>query len=213
MDRKEADSASPRGRQRENQRERLILAAETRIATSGVASLRARDLAGDIGVALGSIYNLVTDIDELILIVGSRTLTKLDAALGEAATAHAMANPAGAIERLIAIAHRYRAFASQHRFLWRALFEFRLAEGRDVPDWVSADLKHIFRNIVEPLNTLMPWAEAEKRALMAHTLFCAVHGVVSLGLQGKMVAVPAEVVDQEVEQLLRLTCAGLLQEG
>ncbi len=213
MDRKEVETSSSRGHQREKQREQLILAAESRIANSGVASLRARDLAGDIGVALGSIYNLVADLDELILIVGSRTLARLDAALGEAAAAHDASKRDGAIERLIAIAHRYRAFASEHRFLWRALFEFQLAEGREVPDWVSADLKHIFRNIVEPLGTLMPRAQPEQRALMAHTLFCAVHGVVSLGLQGKMVAVPAEIVDTEVERLLRLTCAGLLQEG
>ena len=60
---------------REKFRESLILAAEKSIAAKGLAGLKTRDLARDIGVANGAVYNLVEDMDELILRVGSRTLS------------------------------------------------------------------------------------------------------------------------------------------
>src|ERR1700755_937366 len=66
---------------REKLREFLILAAEKGISARGLAGLKTRDLARDIGVANGAVYNLVADVDELILRVGSRTLERLDAAL------------------------------------------------------------------------------------------------------------------------------------
>src|SRR6187455_2738824 len=73
-------------------RESLILAGERRIATGGLAGLKTRDLARDIGVANGAVYNLVEDMDELILRVGSHTLGRLDAAL-TAAEAQGPASP------------------------------------------------------------------------------------------------------------------------
>src|SRR6201987_211563 len=59
---------------REKQRGELILAAERAIAQKGLAGLTTRDLAREIGCANGAVYNLVEDVDELILRVGSRTL-------------------------------------------------------------------------------------------------------------------------------------------
>ena len=60
-------------------REDLIHAAERAIAGGGLGALKTRELAREIGVANGAVYNLVDDVDELILRVGSRTLARLDA--------------------------------------------------------------------------------------------------------------------------------------
>src|SRR5260370_31952146 len=62
-------------------RESLIEAAERSLAAGGLAGLKTRELAREIGCANGAVYNLVDDMDELILLVGSRTLARLDAAL------------------------------------------------------------------------------------------------------------------------------------
>src|SRR3954462_7039957 len=65
-------------------REDLIAAAERAIASAGLAGVKTRELAREIGVANGAVYNLVEDVDELILRVGSRTLARLDASLSAA---------------------------------------------------------------------------------------------------------------------------------
>ncbi len=41
------------------------------MAAGGLAGLKTRELAREIGVANGAVYNLVEDMDELILRVGS----------------------------------------------------------------------------------------------------------------------------------------------
>src|SRR5215471_21823041 len=102
---------------REKQRAELILAAERMIADKGLAGLKTRDLAREIGCANGAVYNLVADVDELILRVGSRTLARLDQAL----TAAEAADDPSAQATLIRIAVAYCDFAAENLELWRAL--------------------------------------------------------------------------------------------
>src|SRR5215510_4482851 len=96
-------------------REELILAAERSMAAGGLAGLKTRDLAREIGCANGAVYNLVADVDELILRVGSRTLARLDVALTAAESASAPAPQ----ETLVRIAIAYCDFAAENLELWR----------------------------------------------------------------------------------------------
>src|SRR5262249_42832316 len=99
-------------------REALIEAAERAIAVKGLSGLRTRDLADEIGIANGGVYNLVEDLDELILRVGSRTLARLDASL----TLAEISGPAAPREMLVRIAVAYCDFAAENLELWRGLF-------------------------------------------------------------------------------------------
>src|ERR1051325_5211016 len=103
-------------------REELILAAERSISAGGLAGLKTRDLAREIGCANGAVYNLVADMDELILRVGSRTLLRLDQALSAAEGA----GEPSPQETLVRIALAYCDFAAENLQLWRALFEHRM---------------------------------------------------------------------------------------
>src|SRR3954465_10163037 len=111
-------------------REELILAAERSIAAGGLAGLKTGELARDIGVANGAVYNLVEDMDELILRVGSRTLARLDASLS-AADAQGPTSPR---DSLVGIGVASCDFAAENLELWRALFEQRMPPAKPVPD-------------------------------------------------------------------------------
>src|SRR6202163_4412754 len=91
-------------------RESLIEAAERSIAAGGLAALKTRELAREIGCANGAVYNLVEDMDELILLVGSRTLARLDALLTDAEGNGA----ASSVETLVRIALAYCDFAADN---------------------------------------------------------------------------------------------------
>lgn len=194
---------------REQQRIQLIDAAERAIAERGLAGLKARELAREIGCALGAIYNLVADMDELILRVGSRTLTRLDEALSAAESEGAPASADAAADTLVAVALAYCAFARDNLQLWRVLFEHRMAEGAVVPDWAVSEQMTLFRHILEPLGVLLPDRAEPERMLMSRTLFSAVHGVVAIGLEEKLIAVPRRDLDRQIEGLVRLVCRGL----
>jgi AcrR family transcriptional regulator len=183
-------------------RTRLIAAAETEIADKGLLGLKARDVTQRAGCALGAIYNAVADLDELILRVNSRTLERLGAAL-------APASGAGGPEAVtLALADAYAVFALQNRRLWSALFEHRLPDGVEMPDWHRQEHEVLIARIVEPLHRLRPdLPEADVR-LRVRTLFGAVHGVVHLALQGRLVGVPEPMLRQEVAALVGALVTG-----
>jgi AcrR family transcriptional regulator len=197
---------------RESQRRALIVEAERAIAAHGPGALKARELAAEVGVSLGAIYNLVEDLDELALRVDSRTLARLDAALGaaaEQATRAAAPGREAASRHLVAIALAYRRFADENANLWRALFDFQRHEGRPPPDWAAGEQMALFRHIKEPLNALMPQADEAARLATSATLFSAVHGVVWLAYQKRLVAVPLDKLDSEIERLVSAIADGL----
>ncbi|TMK51619.1 MAG: TetR/AcrR family transcriptional regulator [Alphaproteobacteria bacterium] len=190
---------------REKLREALILAAERGIEAGGLTGLKTRELAREIGVANGAVYNLVEDMDELILRVGSRTLARLDAALSEAESR----GPAVPADMLVRIALAYCDFAAENLQLWRALFEHRMAPGKDLPEWAIGEQMNMFRHIHRPLAVLYPKRSAEELSVTARSMFSAVHGMVALGLEQKLIAVPLEALRSEVATIVTAMVTGL----
>jgi AcrR family transcriptional regulator len=194
--------------QRDDLRTRLIDAAERRIAVQGLAGLKAREVTGDAGCALGALYNAFDDLDELILHVSSRTLRRLGVALAASQTE---TDPPDAA--MAALARAYVTFALENRNLWSALFKHWLPDGRDVPDWHLADHAALIDRIIGPLAALRPDLGADMLRLRARTLFAAVHGVVQLALEGRFVGAPPERIASEVEALVRAMTRGLADAG
>ena len=186
-------------------RDALILAAEESIAKGGLAALKTRDLAQRIGVANGAVYNLVEDVDELILRVGSRTLARLDAAL----TAAESDGPATPVDVLVRIAVAYCDFAAENLELWRALFEHRMTRGKPIPEWAVEEQMNLFRHIYHPLAALFPTRSAAELGVTARSLFSAVHGMVALGLEQKLIAVPVDALRREIATIVRAMVSGL----
>jgi len=193
---------------RKKQREELLTVAESMIAAKGLAGLKTRDLAQRIGVANGAVYNLVEDVDELVLRVGSRTLARLDAAV----TAVEAAGDASPVDKLSRIALAYCDFAAENTGLWRALFEHRMQPGKDVPEWSIAEQKELFQHIHGPLVALFPKRSAVELDVLARSLFSAVHGIVALGLEQKFVAVPLDVLRREIARIVRAVVNGIVLE-
>jgi AcrR family transcriptional regulator len=194
---------------RETLRDSLIEAAQRSIAASGLAGLKSRELARDIGCSNGAVYNLVEDMDELILLVGSRTLRRLDAALTEAERD----DPASPRAVLVRIALAYCDFAAENTELWRALFEHRMTLGRPVPDWAIDEQMALFRHIYRPLAMLLPTRSAAELSLTARSLFSAVHGMVALGLEQKLIAVPIGALRKEIAVIVRAVVDGLTHDA
>ena len=156
-----------------------------------LSGLKSRDLAREIGVANGAVYNLVEDMDELILRVGSRTL----------GTARRRAHLRGKRRPRLACARRWCASRSPiaispqkisncgarcSNTAWRRASLFR--NGR------SSEQMNLFRHIYHPLAALFPKRTPAELGVMARSLFSAVHGMVLLGLEQKLIAVPIEAL-------------------
>lgn len=188
---------------KEKLRAALVDAAEQVVAERGLSALRARDLAASVGRALGALYTVFPDLDALVLEVNRRTLALFDAHAGKAGGEGAPA------EALVALALAYLDFAAAHRLRWRALFQHRMADERAPPDWYVAEQARLFRHVEAPLARLRPDLPDDERALLARTLFSAVHGMVGLGLDEKLVSLPAPVLRAQVEIVVAAMARGL----
>ncbi|MEM8651977.1 MAG: TetR-like C-terminal domain-containing protein [Pseudomonadota bacterium] len=182
----------------------LLKAAHDRIAESGLEHLRARDITADAGCALGGLYNAYKDLDNLVLHVNSITLGRLGNEL--AATAKANNDP---LQRLVELARGYLAFACDNLNQWSALFDHRMPDGQEVPDWHLAEHAVLFEHIVEPLIMIDPDLTENEVATLSRSLFAAVHGIISVCLQERFIAVPREELDRQVTEFVNIMVRGI----
>jgi len=193
-------------------RDALIEAAGRAIEKEGLRGLRARDLAIEVGCAVGAIYNVFADLDDLIFAVNALTLEQLEATLTVAS--HDGADPrGGAIRTLVHLGLAYTDYAAAHTLRWRALFDHRLPEGRDIPTWYRANLHRLFDYIEQPLRSLAPSLANAQRALLARSLFSAVHGIVLIGLEEKLQSIPLGVLREQVTAMIEAFARGLATAG
>lgn len=177
-------------RRRANLRDALIEAAEMTIAAGGLRQLRARQLAFEVGCAVGAIYNVVSDIDDLILAVNERTLQLLEDELSKPVVGLPTTSQSEpAIEKLVQLALGYLNFAADHGPRWRAIFEHTMTAGGEIPDWYRARQRRLFGFLDPPLSELQPQLSPSQRRGIARSLFSAVHGIVALGLDEKIEAI------------------------
>ena len=185
-------------------REQLTDVAERTIAEKGLAALKARDLAREAGCAVGTIYNVFEHLDELVLCVGSRTLALLEATLQP--VRHSSAEEA--VDEIVRLALAYLEFAAVHTVRWRALFEHRMSEARPLPEWFVEQQHRLFTQVERPLAALLPELDRDARRILARTVFSAVHGIVALGLEEKLVSLPSPDLDRQLAAAVRAIAAG-----
>jgi AcrR family transcriptional regulator len=184
----------------------LVAAAERNIAAEGVSAVKARALAEAAGCSVGAIYNVVADLDALILEANARTLAAIDATLRAAASGAAAADPAA---RLCALAIAYLDEAARHTSQWSALFAHRMSGGNPVPDWYLAQQAAMFTHVEAPLAQLRPDMPVPDLELLARSLFSAVHGMVSLGLSGTLTALPLDIQRSQLRIVTMAIVRGL----
>jgi AcrR family transcriptional regulator len=191
-------------------REALLQAATRAIAEKGYAALRARDLAHEVGCAVGSIYNVFPDIDALILAVKAQMIDALETTLIGRLGAFQPGPPETARARFLALAREYVDFSHANWRLWSQVFE-HVAQVSPAYDAYMLRLDAILTNIEMPLQALLPDLDPQRRRLMARAMFASVHGVVSLGLGGKLGAISLEALHWQVQTLLAATLQGMMR--
>ncbi len=180
-------------------RNKLIDIAETWIAEDGMDRIKARPLAAEAGCAIGAIYNVFGDLNDLVMEVNSRTFAKLGRDVGEKGNDPNLPP----VEALTRLALAYLTFARENPKAWRTLFDLRLSDDMNVPEWYLDELKQLFSYIATPVARLYPDLPPKEVELMARGLFSAVHGIVTLGLENRISGVPPENLEMMIKLVLK----------
>ena len=189
-------------------REQLIDAAERTIAEKGLAAVKARELAREVGCAVGTIYNVFEHLDELVLRVGARTLAMLETTLEAVRPLGGHHSTETAADDLVRLAVAYLEFAATHTVRWRALFEHRMSEARPLPEWFVEQQHQLFAQLERPLEALLTELDEDARRILARTVFSAVHGIVALGLEEKLVSLPLPDLGSQLAATVRAIATG-----
>ena len=113
-------------RRKDHSREQLydmaLDAARQVVEEDGFRALTARNVADAIGYSPGTLYNIFSNLDDLILHLNGATLDSLHAAISRSALS---GNPYKDLEQLL---EAYLGFLESHPSLWRAITDYSLPE-------------------------------------------------------------------------------------
>jgi AcrR family transcriptional regulator len=189
-------------------RELILDAAQEIIDAQGLTGLSAREVARRIGYSPGTIYNIFTNLDDVILNVEGRVLDALDARLSAIPDTDDDGD-----SRVTRIAHAYLTFTREQPRLWNLLFEHHLPAGTELPAWYQQKLEGLMAHVERALAShFAPGTEGDRHRA-ARVLWAGVHGITSLSTADKLSVVTAETAGRLVDDLVGTYVKGLRAQG
>ena len=173
------------------------------IEQDGPDGLTARKVAGAIGYAPGTLFNLFRNQDEMILHLNGRTLDHLCRHLE---TGRMSGDAEGGVKTVL---KAYMGFLERHPGSWNLLFEFSLPDGTELPDWYSEKVEKLLGLLEAAMAPLFGPDQAPDGAQAARVLWAGLHGICSLASSGKLMAVTDKSVAEMAGSLVRHCLAGL----
>jgi AcrR family transcriptional regulator len=162
----------------------LILEAAWKIVgAEGLEGLTARRIAGAIGYAPGTIYNLFESMDDLCQQLCGRTLDDLHGVLASRECSEPGQGPVRNMKKMAAL---YMKFARERRPYWRMLFDHRMPEGSETEPWLQEKIDRLFGPLEELLRPFFSLRQDRKRKMAARVLWGSVHGLCFLQETGKI---------------------------
>ncbi|MBI3900097.1 MAG: TetR/AcrR family transcriptional regulator [Gammaproteobacteria bacterium] len=186
-------------------KEMALTAARRLIAKQGYGALSTRKVADAIGYAVGSLYLVFRNLDDLIVHINGSTLDDLHTTL-EAVTVRGK-DP----ERcLLALARQYINFGFANRALWSLIFEHPPAT--PLPSWFQEKVTRMFEIVEQQLRDVAPERSAKDLKTAAQALWSGVHGVAVLGLADRLHEQGLEAADKIVTSLVTNYLIGFKQK-
>ncbi len=193
---------------REELRNMAMEAAEQIILEQGHKGLTARKVAQEIGYAVGTLYLVFENLDNLIMHINARTLDRLHQAMTNIQTQNLTDE-----ERLIRLSQIYISFAYADPHRWTLIFEHRLPEGKSIPEWYFEKIVRIFAVAEAALRPLAPHLSKREIEQAARALWAGVHGICILGITQKLGNVGEEYVLNMATSLMENYLIGLSTQG
>lgn len=177
----------------EEVRRKLMEATIKSLEKGGLSALKARALASEAGISVGSVYNLFGSLEGLLQEASSKVLQEFGSFANqrindefERLKAVRFASQA---ERLTAhfmvLAETYMLYIRDNDRKWSAMISFNRdrKEGR-ADDWYLSQQAQLFSLIGDLLAQLPMGTDPQSREFAARALWSAVHGIVSLNFIG-----------------------------
>jgi AcrR family transcriptional regulator len=179
----------------------VLNAAEAIVIKEGYSALKMRRIAKEIGYTVGSIYMVFTNMADLIMHIKARTLDGIAAQLQQVQDC--------APEQCIAeLARIYLRYASQNFNRWSMIFEYRLPQDAEIPEWYQEKADNVFSRVEAQFAKLAPQCSAQQSKQAARALWSGVHGICILSLTGKPDVIGIKDVENAIVLLVESFIGG-----
>jgi AcrR family transcriptional regulator len=179
------------------------------VEEEGMTQLSARKVAEKSCCALGSIYNVFGDLDDLQLHVNAAILSRLYDVLHK--TIEEGIKVGKSLKSLFMdLGFSYIKFGQNHTTLWKALFEYLPSES--LPEWYSIRARDGIYRLAIRLATTYGLEENEVKKLIGF-FWSSIHGISAILLNRKMEMV-AELFQRDcLHKYVEFSLHGLFQPG
>ena len=165
---------------KDRQEEILLEAAKTVVNQEGLSGLTARNVAKQAGYAVGTIYNVFRNMNELILMINGETLMKMKEELKKSLSSMRKNQSLGRI-----LAKFYVGFAKKNTPFWNLLFEFKYPQGETLPQWYKKLVEENFELLENAISRQLS-VDPKRLKRASCVIWASFHGIVSLSLTGKL---------------------------
>ena len=191
-------------------KQQIIEIAGKLIEEGGAGALQVRAIAKRAGISVGSVYNIVGDIDALHRMVNVQLLDELG--MEGTATIHRL-KADGVTDvraRLLALSETYLGFVMRNHAKWSALLALnRSRPTSEMPDWYMVRQEMLFDIIAEVLADTPLKQDDDRRQTAARALWSAVHGIVTNSYIGRKSLTHADESRAQIDLLVTVFVRGL----
>lgn len=168
---------------REEVKELILSAARALVAEGGIEALTARAIATKIGYTAGTIYNVFTDMNDIVLHLNGETLDRLYIELSRPQHNRKKRPP---LANMKSMALGYMRFAEENRDEWRILFMLDKTGQNPPPVWYVQKIEQLFKPLEIILAPYFTAMQEKTHKETARTLWGAVHGLHSLAIAQRL---------------------------
>jgi AcrR family transcriptional regulator len=186
--------------------EAILRVASELADAEGLRGVGVRAIAARLKISPGTLYNVIGDIDDIILLVNGQTLVRLRDALQAA-----IAGERDAMSNIVAVAEAYVDFVRDHPKQWSMLMEHSLASDKELPGWYREILDQTIATVDRLLQPMIP--DRKQRRRIVTVLWATLEGIASLTASGKLSIVNDDDSPHELLRLLISRFLGSSQAG
>jgi AcrR family transcriptional regulator len=201
-------AASPSRLSRDALRDQALAAGRRILEAEGYRALNARRIAAAIGAAVGTLYNLFENFDELLLALNLETLQELAGTLPGAEPP-----PADPEAAILGIARRYLDFTAERRHRWAAVLEFKTATPHRYVEDFPRTIGALVGTVEQALAPLFPPGREADRRLSAAVLWSSLEGINALTAADNLRMVAPATAWEMAQSLIENYLAGLRASG
>ena len=192
--------------ERDKLQERVLKLAAAQLEAGGADGLRARSVAVEAGVSVGTIYNLFGSMNGLLEAVFEGMTLRFQE---QAASRVEAAGSGDRRTSLLALADAYLEFVSRNEAVWSAFLAYNRQRADGVDDPYLAKQGPLFDLVGDVLaGTSLDQGEAARR-MAARMLWSSVHGIVTLNYLGMVSEDARARTREQIELLVDLCRAGM----